>query len=75
MEQRKLVVQSSSDSRSKRRPRMSPELIQSPGYIAVNSAIRDAIGHGKKPNAIPNVVMRYLECHQKIAKWQLFQES
>ena len=75
MEQRKLVVESSSDSCSKRRFRMSPELLRPSGYIAVNSAIGDAIGRGKNPHAIPNMVMRYLERHQKIAKWQLFPES
>jgi len=44
---------------------MSRELFQPPGYIAANSAIGDAIGRGKKPHDIPDMVMRYLERHQK----------
>ena len=44
---------------------MSPEFFQPPGYIAMNPAIGDAIGRGKKPHAIPNMVMRYLKRHQK----------
>jgi len=31
----------------------------------MNPAIGDAIGRGKKPHAIPNMVMRYLKRHQK----------
>ena len=44
---------------------MSLELFHPLGYTAVNSAIGDAIGRDKKPHAIPNMVMRYLERHQK----------
>jgi hypothetical protein len=47
---------------------MSLELFHPLGYIEVNSAIGDAIGRGKKPHAIPNMVMLYLERHQKISQ-------
>jgi len=38
---------------------MSPEFYQRPGYMAVNPAVGNATGCGKKPHAIPNMVMRY----------------
>jgi len=46
---------------------MSRELSHPPVYIAVDSAIGYAIGRGKKPHAMPNMVMHYLERHQKIS--------
>ena len=47
---------------------MSLELLQPVVYIAVNSAIGDALGRGEKPHAMPNMVMHYLERHQKISQ-------
>ena len=44
---------------------MSPEFYQRPGYIAVNPAVGNATGCGKKPHAIPNMVMRYFVRHLK----------
>ena len=47
---------------------MSRELLHLPVYIAVDSAIEDAIGRGKKPHAMPNMVMHYLERHKIISQ-------
>jgi len=47
---------------------MSPEFYQCPGYIAVNPDVGNATGRGKKPHAIPNMVMLYFVRHLKIAK-------
>jgi len=47
---------------------MSLELLHLPVYTAVNSAIGDAIGRGKTPQAMPNVVIDYLERPPKISQ-------
>ena len=46
---------------------MSPEFYQRPGNIAVNHAVRNAKGCGKKPHAILNMVMRHLKNSQVAA--------
>jgi len=69
VEQRKLIIKSSSDSCSKCRPIMSPKLLHLPVYIAVDSAIGDAIGRGRKPHAMPNMVMHYFERPPKISQF------
>jgi len=54
---------------------MSHELLHPEVYIAVDSAIGDAIGRGKRPHAMPNMFIDYIEHPQKLAKLQLFPES
>jgi len=42
---------------------MSRECLQFAVYIAMSLAIGDAIGRGKTPTAVPNMVIHYFQRH------------